>query len=76
MRKSDRISAEDPGTGMLEPLFHPRNHMWSDHFQWRGTRLEGISGSGRATVSLLQLNHPRRLLIRKAEKRFGLFPPG
>ena len=32
--------------------------------------------TGRATVFALDLNHPRRLLIRQAEALFGLFPPG
>jgi hypothetical protein len=30
---------------------------------------------GRATVFALDLNHPRRLLIREAEELFDLFPP-
>jgi len=30
---------------------------------------------GRATLLALNLNHPRRVLIRQAEELFGLFPP-
>ena len=26
--------AIDPLTGVLAPLFHPRQHRWSDHFAW------------------------------------------
>ncbi len=74
--KAGHISAGDPATQTLEPLFHPRKDSWEDHFLWKGTRLEGKSPQGRATLALLHLNHPRRLLIRGAEKRFGLFPPG
>jgi len=33
-----------------------------------------LTPTGRATVALLYLNHPRRLLIRQAEELFGLFP--
>jgi hypothetical protein len=47
---------------------------WADHFQWDGYRIVGVSAIGRATVVLLDLNHPRRVLIREAETLFGLFP--
>ncbi len=75
LHKADRISAKDPATENLVPLFHPRKNSWHEHFHWSGTRLEALSAAGRSTVRRLQLNHPRRLLIRKAEGRFGLFPP-
>ena len=35
----------------------------------------GLTATGRATASALQSNADRRLLIRQAEERFGLFPP-
>ena len=75
LHKSDRTSAKDTSNGEIVPLFHPRKDVWVDHFKWFGVRLEGRSAKGRATLTLLRLNHPRRLLIRKAEQRFGLFPP-
>ena len=75
LHKADRTSAKDPTTGEMVPMFHPRHDVWDDHFDWDGVQLKALSSSGRATVRLLQLNHPRRLLIRRAESRFGLFPP-
>ena len=75
LHKADRTSSKDPATGDLVPLFHPRKDTWDDHFHWSGTRLEALSAAGRSTIRQLQLNHPRRLLIRQAEGRFGLFPP-
>ncbi|MES2507651.1 MAG: HNH endonuclease signature motif containing protein [Verrucomicrobiota bacterium] len=75
LHKSDRTHAKDPVIGQMVLLFHPRKHFWDEHFGWSGFRLEGKTSEGRATVALLKLNHPRRLLIRKAERGFGLFPP-
>lgn len=75
LHKADRTSAKDALSGEMVPLFHPRKDVWNEHFDWSGTRVEGKSATGRATVTLLQLNRPRRLLIRKAEHGFGLFPP-
>ncbi|WP_133795073.1 HNH endonuclease [Prosthecobacter fusiformis] len=75
LHKADRTHAKNPGTGEIVSLFHPRKHSWGDHFEWVAFRLEGKSPEGGATVALLKQNHPRRLLIRKAEHGFGLFPP-
>jgi len=75
LRKSDRIEARDPVSGAVVPLFHPRTDHWSEHFQWEGYLLIGKTPTGRATGAALDLNHPRRILIRRAEELFGIFPP-
>lgn len=75
LHKSDRTAAADPVDGNSRPLFHPRLDPWREHFAWAGTRLVGVTPVGRATVEALGLNHPRRIRIREAEARFGLFPP-
>lgn len=75
LRKSDRIEALDPQSGAISPLFNPRTDRWPEHFQRQGYRLVGQTPVGRVTVSILELNHPRRVLIRQAEELFGLFPP-
>ena len=75
LHKSDRTTAIDPQTHLPTPLFNPRRDVWSDHFQWDEFQLVGLTPKGRATVALLDLNHPRKLLIRQAEARFDLFPP-
>ena len=75
LRKADRLTAMDPDSGAEVPLFHPRKDPWSRHFAWDGERVVGKTPSGRATVALLQLNHPRRIRIRMAEAGFDLFPP-
>lgn len=73
LRKADRSEGRDPDTGAVVPLFHPRSDRWAEHFRWDGYQLLGTTPCGRATVSVLDLNHPRRLLIREAEELFGLF---
>jgi hypothetical protein len=75
LHKADRVSAIDPETGNEAPLFHPRTNRWSAHFGWDGERIVGKTATGRATLTILQFNHPRRLHIRVAEAGFGLFPP-
>lgn len=75
LHKSNRIEAADPDSNATVSLFHPRNDRWTEHFRWDGYRIIGMTVIGRATVFALDLNHPRRLLIREAEELFGLFPP-
>jgi hypothetical protein len=75
LHKSDRLIAPDPESGQVVPLYHPRTHSWAAHFAWRRTTLIGLTPAGRATVAALDLNHSRRLRVREAEVKFGLFPP-
>jgi HNH endonuclease len=75
LSKSDRVEAVDPESGTLVPLFHPRTDRWSEHFRFDGYYLIGQTAVGRATLLALDLNHPRRRLIREAEELFALFPP-
>jgi len=75
LRKSDRIEAPDPENAAIVPLFHPRRDIWSEHFRWEDHRLVGQTPGARATIAALDLNHPRRMLIRQAEGLFGWFPP-
>ena len=75
LHKSDRTQAADPDTGALVPLFNPRTEGWAEHFEFHGYQVVGRTPVGRAAVRLLDLNHPRRVLIRQAEEHFNLFPP-
>jgi hypothetical protein len=75
LRKSDRVDSVDPESGTSVFLFHPRLHAWHEHFSWRGFQIIGSTPIGRATIAVLDLNHPRRLRIRGAEQLFDLFPP-
>ena len=75
LSKSDRVVSTDPETGAEVPLFHPRSDEWNAHCRWEEYELQGLTPVGRATIAALGLNHPRRIRIRQAEQRFGLFPP-
>ena len=74
LHKSDRIVAPDPETNGLVPLFNPRRNARSEHFGGKATARSGKRPSGRATVLMLDLNHPRRILIRRAEA-LSIVPP-
>ena len=53
------------------PLFHPRQHHWSEHFQWQGTVVVGLTPIGRATVELLAMNDWERLEVRENLQSLG-----
>jgi len=74
LHKAHRIESVDPGTSNQVPLFHPRVDNWNTHFRWDGYHVVGNTPIGRATVAAVDLNHPRRLMIRQAEEGFALFP--
>lgn len=59
--KGTDLASIDPETGELTPLFHPRRHRWSEHFELANEQLAALTPIGRVTVRLLQLNHPDRL---------------
>ena len=46
------------------PLFNPRRDEWTEHFEFRGVWLVGLTPIGRATVSVLAMNEIRRLELR------------
>jgi hypothetical protein len=56
------------------PLFHPRRHKWTRHFRWDGPVLVGRTAIGRATVNVLDMNHPMRVMLREELTAEGLFP--
>src|SRR3954451_15484450 len=62
-------------TGDLVPLFNPRRDTWSDHFAWDGPSLTGKTAIGRATIDVLEINHPERVEMRRMLIKSRLFPP-
>ena len=63
--KGPNLSSVDSSTGEIVLLFHPRKNDWNDHFAKQGTLICGLTPQGRATVSLLQMNAPRRRELRE-----------
>ena len=75
--KSDKIEHTDPLTKQIARLYHPRQDVWADHFQWRDDDLQiiGITPIGRATIELLKLNRVNAVNLRKLLKMADLHPP-
>lgn len=63
--KGPNIAGIDPQTNQIVPLFHPRRQRWTDHFRWRGQILIGVTPTGRATIAVLEINHPLRIEARE-----------
>ena len=57
--KGPTTRIQEPLTGEVLPLFHPRQHAWTDHFAWdaAGIRLLGLTAIGRATIIALNINN-------------------
>jgi hypothetical protein len=75
--KASRISAEDPASGQVVPLFNPRAQEWGEHFSWAssGTRIIGLTAIGRATVAALDLNRQVLVTARMRWVAAGWHPP-
>ena len=70
-------TAADPESNAVVPLFNPRGDRWEEHFQWSASDpalVEGKTSRGRATVVLLQMNHPTMVDIRRLLAALYLFP--
>ncbi|MBH8564680.1 HNH endonuclease [Nostoc sp. CENA67] len=75
--KGDSTQAIDPLTGETLSLFNPRTQVWFEHFAWSPdfTRVEGLTGIGRATVVRLRMNNPVIIVARKRWVVSGWHPP-
>jgi hypothetical protein len=74
LRKGPNLSGMDAKTQRMVRLFHPRRHTWSRHFRWQGAILVGRTPIGRATVAVLAINLPKRVVQRQALMEEGVFP--
>ena len=59
--KGSNLSAIDPETGRVVPLFNPRTERWYDHFAREGAMIVGLTPKGRATARLLGMNRQDRI---------------
>lgn len=75
LRKGARQRIEDPVTGKEVKIFHPRQQSWKEHFRWDEVQVVGLTATGRATVSALDLNRPMMVAIRAEEELLGRHPP-
>jgi hypothetical protein len=75
--KATRTTGLDPETNKEVPLFHPRQHRWSEHFCWSADSaiLRGLTPTGRATIETLQLNREGVVNLRLVLVLLGKHPP-
>jgi hypothetical protein len=66
------VAGVDPESGRVTRLFHPRRDAREEHFGWEAETLVGLSAIGRATIAVLRLNHPLRLIVRRSLLREGV----
>ncbi|MFO1022751.1 MAG: HNH endonuclease signature motif containing protein [Planctomycetales bacterium] len=68
LHKGSDIAGIDPQTNQLTPLFNPRTQNWSEHFVWSGVEIQGLTSTGRTTVTILKMNSEERIRIRLAAR--------
>jgi hypothetical protein len=73
--KGSDVAAPDPTTGDIVVLFNPRQQRWREHFSLQGAVVVPLSSIGRATVNLLRLNKPERVLERVELFKAGRYGP-
>ena len=75
LRKGARSIAIDPTTGTATQLFHPRLHMWSDHFGADASgEIQGLTAVGRGTTVALSMNRVLAVRIRHGEHSRDRWP--
>ncbi len=62
----------DPGM-MVVRLFHPRVDSWDAHFVWAGPELRALTDTARATISVLRINQPNAVAVRRTLMNDGLW---
>ncbi len=72
--KGSDLASADPTSQKAVFLFNPRGQRWYRHFRLNGGRIEGITASGRATVTLLHLNDAERVAYRLGLIDIGHYP--
>ena len=69
--KGPNLSSIDPESGTITRLFNPRTDNWSEHFFWDEVVLRAYTAIGRATLIVLQINHPDAVNQRAALLKEG-----
>jgi len=72
--KGPNIAGLDPSTNDLQPLFHPRQQSWEEHFRSEQGKLIGLTPEGRVTIEVLRIDLQRRVAFRKALLDEGVYP--
>jgi hypothetical protein len=74
LRKGAKMVAIDPQTHTTVRLFHPREQIWTEHFQLTDEFVfEGLTPTGRATIETLGMNRIAVVSIRRELHILGRF---
>ncbi|MBA3922346.1 MAG: HNH endonuclease [Nostocaceae cyanobacterium] len=75
--KYTKLEAVAPTSDLYVPLYHPRQDIWQEHFDWSEDKLEiiGITPTARATINALNLNRTGVKNIRRLLMMANLHPP-
>jgi len=63
--KGTDLTGLDPLDNAITPLFHPRLHVWEEHFRLIGPEIVGLTAIGRTTVQTLRMNDLLRVELRR-----------
>ena len=64
LSKGPNLTSRDPDGDALVTLFHPRHHIWAEHFKIESAQVFGLTDIGRTTVFLLEMNADQRVDLR------------
>ncbi|MFN0018748.1 MAG: HNH endonuclease [Pirellulaceae bacterium] len=67
LHKGSNLAGIDPLSSQLTELFHPRQHVWEDHFEIAQGRIRGKTAIGRVTVDVMNFNSEEQVLLRLAK---------
>lgn len=70
--KGPNLSGVDPDSKLVVRLFHPRENIWGEHFEWNGSLLVGRTAIGRATIQTLRINRTDAIAVRELLMREGM----
>ncbi len=70
------VAGYDPDSFRLTRLFDPRRDAWTEHFKRQRGLIIGMTPVGRATVVVLNINHPDAIKIREELIADGRLDPG
>ncbi|MEO1792592.1 MAG: HNH endonuclease signature motif containing protein [Cyanobacteria bacterium J06629_19] len=73
--KGSDIASIDSETGRLSAFYHPRTDTWREHFSIQGALFSPLSGKGRVTIKILQINRIERVAERALLIKSGLLKP-
>ena len=52
--------------GAAARLFHPRQDVWEEHFEWNTAWLRGKTAIGRTTIAVLEINYADVVAVRES----------